>query len=58
MVVKAQQQQEKVRCFTRKYVMKFPVWFYKLCRIQTSSNIIQPFSNNKITILNPLLGVE
>lgn len=43
---------EKVRNFTRKYVMKFPVQFCKLCRVQIFWKMIQTFHNNKAIILN------
>lgn len=51
MVVVAQSD-EKVRNFLVKYVMKFPVWFCKLCRVQICWKRIQTFNNNKAIILN------
>jgi len=54
MVVTVQSVEEKVRNFTRKYVMKFPGRFCKLHRVQIFWKIIQTFNNNnnKGIILN------
>lgn len=50
--MQSEEEEEKVRNFTRNYVMKFPVWFCKLYRVQIFLKMIQTFNNNKEIILN------